>query len=156
MKVAIQGLGEVPTTVTLVFEREKPDVSYIICSDYQLKHVAKDLNYTKNNEQVIKEAAEKAGIELVFKTCDVFDPSAVGECMGDILNKLNPKEDEVIVNYTGGTAVVRLLLGTMGVVLSTVMKVKVIYAIKYPRGVDLSVDHTDALKDIFQRLKIIT
>jgi len=156
MKVAIQGLGEVPTTVILVFEREKPDVSYVICSEYQLKHVAKDLNYVKSNEQVIREAAEKAGVEIVFKTCDVFDPSAVGECLGDILNKLNPKEDEVIVNYTGGTAVVRLILGTLGVVLSTVMKSKVIYAIKYPRGVDVSADHTEALKDIFERLKVIT
>ncbi|MEW6222844.1 MAG: hypothetical protein AB1476_06040 [Candidatus Hadarchaeota archaeon] len=156
MKVAIQGLGEVPTTVMVVFEEEKPDISYVICSEYQLKHVAKMYGYTKTNEEIIQEAAAKAGVKLEFCVKDVFDPAVVGECLGEILNKLNPKEDEVIVNYTGGSAVVRLLLGTLGVVLSMVMKARVIYAIKYPHGVDVSADHTDALRDIFQRLKIIT
>lgn len=39
MKIAIQGLGEVPNPVKLVLEEEKPDKSYVIASDYQLDYV---------------------------------------------------------------------------------------------------------------------
>lgn len=156
MKVAVQGLGTIPTTVLLVLEREKPEVNYVICSDYQLKHVAKDAGFDKSNEEVIKEKAEKIGCHVEFKVCDVFDPTAVGEVLGDILGRLNPKEDEVVVNYTGGTAVVRLLLGTMGVVISNIMRGRVVYAVKYPGGFDVSRDHTEALKSIFERLRITT
>lgn len=156
MKIAIQGLGEVPTTVLVVLEREKPEVSYIICSDYQLKHVAKDAGFDKSNEETIREKAEKLGCKVEFRVCDVFDPTSVGEILGEILAGLDPKKDEVVVNYTGGTAVVRLLLGTMGVVVSNIMKGRVIYAIKYPGGLDISRDHTEALKSIFERLRITT
>jgi len=156
MKIAVQGLGTVPTTVIVVLEREKPDVSYVICSDYQLKHVAKDAGFKKSNEEVIKEKAEKLGCQVEFKVCDVFDPTAVGEVLGEILGGLDPKKDELVVNYTGGTAVVRLLLGTMGVVISNIMKGRVVYAIKYPGGLDVSRDHTEALKSIFERLRITT
>lgn len=154
MKVAIQGLGEVPTTVLLVLEQEKPDVAHVICSDYQLNYVAKDAGFDKTNEEVIKAKAKELGIELEFHVCDVFDPSSVGEDLGDILDKVDPKRDELVINYTGGTAVVRLLLGTMGVVLSSVMKAKVVYAVKYSGGLEISKDHTDVLKNIFERLKI--
>jgi hypothetical protein len=154
MKIAIQGLGEIPTTVLLVLEQEKPDVSHVICSDYQLSYVASSAGFDKPNEVVIKEAASKLGAKVVFHICDVFDPSAVGDVLGDILSKLDPKKDNLVINYTGGTAVVRLLLGTMGVVISSVMKAKVIYAVKYPKGIELAKDHTTVLRDIFERLKI--
>jgi homoserine dehydrogenase len=155
MKVAIQGLGEVPTTVIYILERERPEVSHVVCSDYQLKFVCKVAGYDKPNEEVIKEAAEKLGTKLVFHSCDVFNPSAVGEELGKILDEVDPKRDELVINYTGGSAVVKLLFGVVGVVLSSVMKAKVVYAIKYPEGIELSEDHTGVLKDIFKRLKVI-
>jgi hypothetical protein len=154
MKVAIQGLGEVPTPVLLVLERERPEVTHVICSEYQLKHVAEAAGYTGSNEEVIKGKAKELGIEVVFHTCDVFNPSAVGDVLGRILEKLDSERDELVVNYTAGSAVVRLLLGTVGVVLSSITKAKVVYAVKYPGGLELSEDHTAVLKDIFKRLKI--
>jgi hypothetical protein len=44
---------------------------------------------------------------------------------------------------------VRLLLGATGVVLPTVMKAKVLYAIKYPEGTEIMADHTGVLREIF-------
>jgi len=154
MKIAIQGLGEIPTTVELVIEREMPDVSYIICSDYQLKYIAKRAGYGKPNEQVIKESVRKGKTKVVFEKCNVFDPASVWEAIANILKGIDPKNDEVIVNYTGGSAVVRLLLGTLGVMLLTMMKGRILYAIRYPKGVELTTNHTEELKDIFRKLKV--
>jgi hypothetical protein len=152
MKIAVQGLGEVPTTIKLVLEKEKPNVTYILCSDYQLGYVASHAGYTESNEAVIRKAAEKVGARLVFKKCDVFDPKSICESIGQILREVKPKSDEVVVNYTGGTAVVRLLLGTTGVVLSKLMQTRVVYAIQYPNGVRISDDHTEALRDVFKQI----
>jgi len=44
----------------------------------------------------------------------------------------------------------------MGVVLSSIMKAKVVYAISYLEGMEISKDHTEALKAIFERLRIIS
>ncbi len=154
MRVAIQGLGESPTTVLMVLEKERPNISHIICSDYQLKYVAKKAGMNRTNEEVINEVAKETGVDVKYHICDVFDPQSVGDILGEIIGKLNPKTDELVINYTGGTAVVRLLLGTMGVVISTVMKAKVIYAIKYPDGIEIAKDHTNVLNDIFERLKL--
>lgn len=46
MRIASQGLGEVPTTILPVLEKEKPEISHILCSEYQLNHVAKEAGYT--------------------------------------------------------------------------------------------------------------
>jgi hypothetical protein len=153
MKIAIQGLGEVPTTVLYVLEQEKPEVSHVICSDYQFNLVSREAGYDKPNGEVIKETGEKLGTKIIFHMCDVFDPAAVGDELGRILDEVDPKNDELIINYTGGSAVVKLLLGTVGVVLSSVIKAKVLYAIRYPGGIELSKDHTDILRDLFRRLK---
>jgi len=98
MRVAVQGLGTVPTTVLIVLEQKKPDVCYVICSDYEMNHVAKEAGFEKPNRELVKEKAEKLGTKIEFKLCDVFDPVSVGNVVGEILNKLNPKEDEVVVN----------------------------------------------------------
>jgi hypothetical protein len=34
VKVLIQGLGEVPATIEFALEKEKSDVTHIICSEY--------------------------------------------------------------------------------------------------------------------------
>jgi hypothetical protein len=88
----------------------------------------------------------------VFKKCDTFDPRAVGVAIGEVLKNIE-KDDQVIVNYTGGTAVVRLILGAVGVALTMFMKTKIIYSIDYPGGIKVAADHTEALKDIFRELR---
>ncbi len=90
MKIAVQGLGEIPTTIKLVLEKEKPDVTYILCSDYQLGYIASHAGYTEPNETVIKAAAEEIGAKLIFKKCDVFDPKSICEAIGQILRS-SPK-----------------------------------------------------------------
>jgi len=151
MKAAIQGLGEVPTTVELVLKEERPDVMYILCSDYQLKHVASDVGRSQPNETVVKAAAREAGAKLVIKKCDVFDPSSVGEALGGILEEIRDA-DEIIVNYSGGSAIVKLILGMVGVVLSRLVRTKIVYAIEYPEGVRVVEDHTEPLREVYRRL----
>ncbi len=148
-KVAIQGLGEVPTTIEIVLKKEKPDVTYIVTSDYQLKLVAPHAGYNVSNKEVVERAAKKVKAKVKFKKCDPFDPESVTEAIRQILEEIDPKKDEVIVNYTGGSSLVRLLLGATGVVLPTVMKAKVLYAIKYPEGTEITADHTGVLREIF-------
>jgi len=147
MKVAIQGLGEVPKTVEIVLRDEKPSRTYIIGSEYQFKYVASKWGYTKSNEEVVKEAAKKTGTEVIFCKCDVFDPRSVYECIKRALQHVDIKKDEIIINYTGGSAVVRLLLGTIGIMLSRFARVRILYAIEY-QDVKVGSDQTEALKEV--------
>ncbi len=149
MKIAIQGLGEVPTTIEIVLKKEKPDITYIVTSDYQLNLVAPHAGYKLSNREVIEKTARKVKTEVKFKKCDPFDPESVSKTIREILEEIDPEKDEVIVNYTGGSSLVRLLLGATGVVLPTVMKAKVLYAIKYPEGTEIMADHTRMLREIF-------
>lgn len=148
MKVAIQGLGEVPKTIELVLRDEKPSRTYIIGSEYQFKYVASKAGYTKSNEEVVKEAAKKTGTEVVFCKCDVFDPKSVSETIRQILRKVDVKKDEILINYTGGSSVVRMLLGAIGVILAGFARVRLIYAIQYPKGVKVEADQTELLKEV--------
>lgn len=63
----IQGLGEVPSTIEFALEKEKPDVIYILCSEFQAKSVASAAGYKEPNEAVIKKAAEKVNAKVIFK-----------------------------------------------------------------------------------------
>jgi hypothetical protein len=150
MKIAIQGLGEVPTTIRLLLEKEKPDVSYIICSDYHLKYTASHrANYKEPNKKVIEAAAKRVKSKVVFHRCNAFNPKSVAKVIREILRGIDPSKDKVIINYTGGTAVVRLFLGATAVVLSALMKTKIVYAIEYPKGIKITKDHTKALRENF-------
>jgi hypothetical protein len=149
MKVAIQGLGEIPKTIELVLKKEKPDVTYIICSDYQLKHVASDVGYKKPNKEIIEDVAKKTKTEVKFQKCDVFRPKSVSKAIRQVLGQIDQDNDKVIVNYTGGSALVRVLLGATGVVLSSIMDARLVYAIKYPKGLSVQENHTKMLRDIF-------
>jgi hypothetical protein len=154
MKVLIQSFGETPATVLSVLERERPEVSHVICSAYQLRSVAGWAGFNKPNEEVVRETAEKFGTRVIFHTCDVFDPSEVGDELRKILEGVDSEKDELVIDYTGETAVVGLLLGALGVVVSILMKAKVSYAIGPPEWLGLPKDPIDALRDIFQRLKM--
>jgi len=149
VKVAIQGLGEVPATIELVLEKERPNVTYILTSDFQLKYIASHAGYKKANEVVIKEAGGRTGTRVVFKECDCFDPKSVAKTITDVLQEIEVERDEIIINYTGGTAVVRLLLGATGFMLSGFANVRLVYAIRYPKGPTITSDQTDVIKEVF-------
>jgi homoserine dehydrogenase len=152
MKIAIQGLGEVPATIEFLLEREKPEVTYILCSDYQMNHVASSAGYEKSNKDVIESAAKKTKTKVIFQKCDVFDPRSIGEAFGKIIKEIKP-EDEIIINYTGGSAAVKMLLGAAAVVLSKFMpRTRIVYALRYKGGIEKYVDHTDELREIFKQL----
>lgn len=151
MKVLIQSLGEVPATIELALEREKPDVTYIISSDFQLKKVASTAKYKSSNEAVIKKAAKKTGTKVVFQTCDTLEPKSISEAIGKVIKQIKP-EDEVVINYTGGTAGVKLLLGATAVILSKILPIRIIYAVRYKKGIEVFKDQTEELRDIFKQL----
>lgn len=149
MKVLIQGLGEVPATIELALKKEKPDVTYILCSDYQLDYVAHSGGYTKPNRLVVKEAARKVRAKLILKVCNVFDPESISNAIHSIMREIDPLKDEVVVNYAGGSAPVRLFLGVLGIHLATLApKTKVIYAISYPKGIKMAANQTEKLQTL--------
>ncbi len=148
MKVLIQGLGEVPATIELALKGEKPKVTYIICSDYQLNHIARRGGYSKPNKQVVTEAARKVGAKVIFQRCNVFDPASINEALQEVLEQIDPYKDEVIINYAGGSAPVRLFLGVLGVELARIStKTKILYAIHYPKGMKIAVNQTEKLQE---------
>ncbi|GEM_PF-702986 len=149
MRVAIQGLGEVPATVEVVLKKERPARTYVVCSDYQLKLVATRAGYKKTNEEVIKEAARKTGTEVIFCKCDAFDPKSISRAIKRALKQIDIERDEILINFTGGSAITRLLLGVTGVMLSGFARSRLIYAIQYPKGPKFEVDQTKALRDVF-------
>jgi hypothetical protein len=149
VKVAIQGLGEVPATIELVLEKEKPEITYILTSDFQLKYIASHAGYKKANEDLIKEVGKRTGTKVVFKECDCFDPKSVAKAITEVLQEIDVEKDEMIINYTGGTAVVRLLLGATGFMLSGFADVRLVYAIRYPKGPTITSDQTDVIKEVF-------
>lgn len=147
MKVLVQGLGEIPATIELALKREKPEVTYIICSDYQLKHIARTGGYSKPNVEVIREAAQKVGAKVVFQRCDVFEPASISKALRKVLRQIDPYRDEVVINYAGGSAPVKLFLGVAGVELARITtRTKILYAIRYPKGMKIAVDQTEKLQ----------
>lgn len=152
MKVLIQGLGEVPATIELALEEEKPDTTHIICSEYQASYVARKAGYKRSNKTVIEKAAKKANAKLVFHICDTFDPKSVSETFGEIVAEIGAG-DNIVINYTGGTALVRLLLGAMGIYLSGAFPAKVVYSVRYRKGIKKFADQTEELKGIFKQLQ---
>jgi len=151
VKVLIQSLGEVPATIELALEKEKPDITYIICSDYQMKNVASAAGYKKSNEEVIKNAAEKAGTKVVFQLCDTLEPKSISKAIGEVIKQIKP-EDQVTINYTGGSAGVKLLLGATAVVLSRILPIRIIYSVRYKKGIEVFKVQTDELREIFKQL----
>lgn len=151
MKILIQSLGEVPATIELALEKEKPDITYVISSDYQLKEVASKHGYKKSNEEVIKNAAKKAGTKVVFQICDTLEPKSISEAIGKVIKQIKP-DDDVTINYTGGTAGVKLLLGATAVVLSKILPLRIIYSVRYKGGIEIFKDQTEELRNIFKQL----
>ncbi len=145
-KITIQGLGEDPTAVKVVLEKERPELTYILCSDFQLESIAKGAGYGEPNQAVIGKAAGETNTKVVFKKCNVFDPKSVGEAMGEVIREIK-SGDEVSINYSEGTATVKLVLGAAAVGLSKYMDIRILYA-----DAAALLDHTKALKNLFKLL----
>ena len=145
-KIVIQGLDEDPTAEKVVLDKKKPEVAYILCSDHLLENVAKDAGYNEPNQAVIEKAAKKHRTKIIFKKCNVFDPKSVGGAVGEIVREVKP-EDEVYINYSEGTATVKLVLGAAAVGLSKYLNIRILYA-----DAAALLDHTKALKDLFKLL----
>ena len=147
MRVLIQGLGEIPIPITLSLKKLKPDVAYILCSEYQLNYVHP--KFEKSNRDVITETARRLRINLIFKRCDVFNPKSIRDCLIDILKRHNIFDDELMFNYTSGSAPVRLFLGVLGVQLSNyTRKSHVYYTIRYDKEkVQIVKNHGGALRE---------
>ncbi|MDI6820340.1 MAG: hypothetical protein QMC89_05500 [Candidatus Hodarchaeaceae archaeon] len=151
MKILIQGLGEVPIPIELALKKEKPDVTYILCNKYQMKNVAKSAGYKKSSSAVIEEVAKKTGTKVVFQLCDIFSLQSVSDAIGQVIKQVKPN-DEVVINYTGGAASVKLLLGATAVVLSRFLSIKIIYALRLDDGKEVVRDQTEELQEIFKQL----
>ncbi|MFN4132788.1 MAG: hypothetical protein ACK4GQ_00230 [Candidatus Hadarchaeales archaeon] len=146
MKVLIQGLGTSPIPIELTLKHEKPDVCYIICSDYQLNYK----NEERTNKEILTEAARKTKTNLIFKRCDVFDPRSIRNVLIEILRKIDLRKNELVFNYTSGSAPVRLFLGVFGASISKfAKKTKVIYSISYrDDGVEVVNNHASKLREL--------
>lgn len=151
MKILVQGLGEVPSTIEFALQKERPEITYVLCSEYQMQIVASHAGYTETNEAVVRKAAEAVGAKIVFQTCDIFDPRSVGAAIGNVLREFKPG-DEIVINYTGGAASVKLLLGATAAVLSRFLPIRIVYALRYKGGIERFEDQTEVLKEVFRHL----
>lgn len=151
VKILIQSLGEVPATIEFAIEKEKPDVTHIICSEDLMKNIPSIAGYTESSQIVIERAAKKCGTKVVWEKCDIFDMRSVGDAIGKVVKEINPKDD-VVINYTGGAASVKLLLGASAMALSKHVPIRIIYALRYKGGTEVFKDQTAELKTIFKQL----
>ncbi|MEM3519448.1 MAG: hypothetical protein QW179_00490 [Candidatus Hadarchaeales archaeon] len=154
MKVGIFALGLHPRPIELLLEKRKFDICHLIASKDGLGYVAKEHGYSIPNSQVVKKAAAKGRSKLKIYECDPFDPESISDALGQILEQLK-MNDEVTINYSSGTQVMSLILGSVAIVLSRIMPVKIIYSTKAVSGKEEILDHTEALKDFFSRLQEI-
>ena len=116
-----------------------------------LKYIASEHGYKKSNAAVLRDAAKRAGCKLSVYHCDPFDPESIEDALGTILTKIKPG-DEVTINYSGGAQAMSLVLGSVAIILSRIMPVKILYSTRAPGGEEKIYDHTKALGDLFRRL----
>lgn len=151
MKVAILTLGFHPRPLEHIILTQRPKECHVVASEDGLRYIASEHGYTKPNSTVLNEAAGRARCKLHLYRCDPFDPESIGDALSKILKKIKP-DDEVAINYSGGTQAMSLVLGSVAVVLTRIMPVRVLYSTRSPGGREKIFDHTQALRDLFRRL----
>jgi hypothetical protein len=151
MKVAILTLGFHPRPLEHILLTQKPNECHLIASDEGLRHIASDHGYTKRNSVVLKSAAKRVRCRLKIYRCDPFDPESIGDALSRIIKKID-LDDDVMINYSGGTQAMSLVLGSVAIILSRMMPVKVLYSTRAPGGKEKIYDHTKVLKKIFKKL----
>ncbi len=150
-KISIMALGLQPRPVVHFVATQKPQECHLIASAEGLRYVAREQGYTKDNLAVVKEAGRQAKSKLFIYECDAFDPESIGDAVSKILERVKI-DDEVDINYSGGTQAMSLVLGSVAVVLSRIMPVKVLYSTRTPNGKEKLLDHTKVVKELFRRL----
>jgi hypothetical protein len=151
MKVAILTLGFHPRPLEHIILTQRPKECHVVTSEEGLSYIASERGYTKPNSTVLKEAARRVRCKLNLYRCDSFDPESIGDAISKILEKIK-SDDEVTINYSGGTQAMSLVLGSVAVVLTRIMPVRVLYSTRSPGGKEKIFDHTQALRDFFHRL----
>jgi hypothetical protein len=151
MKITIMTLGFHPRPLEHILLTKKPQICYVVTSTEGLRYTASEHGYTKPNSVILRDAARKARSKLNILKCDPFEPESIGDAIGKILEKIK-SGDEVTINYSGGTQAMSLVLGSVAIVLSRVMPVKVLYSTKAPGGKEKILDHTESLKELYRRL----
>jgi hypothetical protein len=152
MKVLIQALGEVPATVQFAIEKERPDITYVLSSPYQMRNIAASCGYAEPSKVIIEKTAKRFKTKVVWQPCDPFDVKSVGEALVKVFKEIKPT-DEVLVNYTGGAASVKLLLGVSAILRSRKLPTKIIYALRYKAGTEIYMNQTEDLKEVFNTLR---
>ena len=151
MRVAILTLGFHPRPLEHIILTKKPQVCYIVTSQEGLRYTASEHGYKKPNSVVLQDAARKVRCKINTLRCDPFDPESIGDAIGQIMEKIK-STDEITINYSGGTQAMSLVLGSVAIILSRVMPIKVFYSTKAPGGKEKILDHTESLKELFRRL----
>jgi hypothetical protein len=151
MKVAILTLGFHPRPLEHVLLTQKPNECHLISSSDGLKYIASEHGYTEQNLMVLKSVAKRVGCKLHIYHCAPFDPESIGDALSKILKKID-LDDDVTINYSGGTQAMSLVLGLIVMVISRMMPVKVLYSTRSPDGKETIYDHTKILKELFRKL----
>ncbi len=150
-KIAILTLGLHPRALELVILRKKPDVCHVVAGEDGLRYVAVEQGYKISNHEVLKNVAKRVKAKLHIYKCDPFDPESIGDALGQILENLKP-DDRVMINYSGGTQAMSLVLGSVAIVLSRIMPVQILYSTKTLEGEEKIYDHSEVLKELFHKL----
>jgi hypothetical protein len=100
---------------------------------------------------VLTSAAKRARCKLNIYPCDPFDPESIGNALGKILKKIDI-DDDLAINYSGGTQAMSLVLGSVAIILSRIMPVQVLYSTRTLGGKEQIFDHTRVLKKLFMKL----
>lgn len=153
-KVAILTLGFHPRPLEHIITTKKPDVCHVVSSKEGMNYVADEHGYNRPNKVILREAAKKAKSKLKLHYCNPFDPEEIGGALGKILEKIDI-DDEVLINYSGGTQAMSLVLGATAITLARLMPVKMVYSTRLPSGKEKIFDHTKSLADLFRRLNEI-
>lgn len=151
MKVAILTLGFHPRPVEHIMLTQRPKECHVVASEDGLSYIASEHGYTKPNSTVLKETARRARCKLNLYRCDPFDPESIGDALSRILEKIK-SDDEVTINYSGGTQAMSLVLGSVAILLTRIMPVRVLYSTRTAGGKEKILDHTQALRDLLRKL----
>lgn len=149
--VAILTLGFHPRPLEHIIEIKKPNICFVVSSDNGLNHVATEHGYDAANSVVLKRAAAKTKCKLNIVKCDPFDPESIGDALGQVLEQLK-SDDQLLINYSGGTQAMSLVLGSVAIVLSRIMSIQILYSTRTPGGKEKILDHSKELRELFHRL----
>lgn len=151
LKVAILTLGFHPRPLEHVIATQRPDVCHVVTSPEGFHYVASEHGYKKSNARVLRDVSKRTRCKLKVHFCDPFDPDSISNAVGVVLTKLKPR-DKVIINYSGGTQAMSLVLGSIAVVISNLVCVKLLYSTRLPQGKEKIFNHTKGLNNLFRKL----